>query len=190
MTKESNLPNFVLPALRARMGEWIYYICFMTMQDIAARISISNETHGTQALETSLQREPMDRSEEIATYLLSHSDRFLNALVVGVYGGDPKWNELEIKSKLPHSENSFEYLNGCLGILTLSGNEMLFAIDGQNRIAGIRQAMKEEPAMGVEEVPVIFVAGVPQDHGEEDLDGFVRTRQLYRSLNRYAKPVK
>ena len=29
-----------LPALRATMGDWVYYISFMSMEDIATRVSV------------------------------------------------------------------------------------------------------------------------------------------------------
>lgn len=78
-----------------------------------------------------------------------------------------------------------------LGVLVLDGSEKLFAIDGQHRVVGIREAVKEsrkiedEESRKIEddEVSAIFVAH------RNDPEGLERTRRLFTTLNRYAKPV-
>lgn len=189
MPSADKLSKLALPALRASMGDWVYYICFMRMEDASARISIAKEIHSSKSLQDLLQRQLTNRSLEISTYLLSQSQRFFNALVVGTYGGDPQWTELAIKDTSLREEMAFSYLDGSLGILTLSGTEKLFAIDGQHRVAGIRQALKSNLSLRNEEVCVIFVPGVSQEHRDDDPAGFERTRRLFTTLNRYAKPV-
>jgi DNA sulfur modification protein DndB len=136
-----------------------------------------------------LQRRVTSRSKEIATYLLSQQQRFFNALVVGVYGGQPNWYELSVRTEGSHLGSLPEYTEGVLGILRLDGSEQTWAIDGQHRVAGIRQALQENPEIGDEEICVIFVAGVTSHHMEEDPTGYERTRRLFTTLNRYAKPV-
>ena len=74
-------------------------------------------------------------------------------------------------------------LDGVLGILRLDGTQTLFAIDGQHRVQGIKQALKTNDELKTEEVSVIFVAH------RNDPDGMERTRRLFTTLNRYAKPV-
>ena len=39
MNKNRGEPLF-LPALRATMGDWVYYVSFMRMGDIASRVSV------------------------------------------------------------------------------------------------------------------------------------------------------
>jgi DNA sulfur modification protein DndB len=80
-------------------------------------------------------------------------------------------------------------MDGVLGILRLEGTEDMFAIDGQHRVAGIRAAIQEDADIGDEEVCTIFVKGVISKRRTEDPDGFQRTRRLFATLNRYAKPV-
>lgn len=159
------------------------------MRDIATRISYAKEIHSSKSLQALLQRHLTYCSFEIAEYLISQDQRFFNALVVGTYGGNPKWNELAIKETIISRKIASPYLDGSLGILTLKGTEKLFAIDGQHRIAGIKQALKRNPDIGDEEVCVIFVASVTQEHRDDDPAGFERTRRLFTTLNRYAKPV-
>jgi DNA sulfur modification protein DndB len=174
-----------LPALRATMGDWIYYISFMRMGDIRDRIGIAEEIHKTPRLQDFIQRQLTNRSREIAEYLQT-KQRFFNAIVVGVYGGAPDWFQLAIGSNdLLKAEHLPDYLEGSLGILQLSGSEKLFAIDGQHRVSGIREALTDnaDSHLSHEEVCVIVVGH------ETTRSGMERTRRLFTTLNRYAKPV-
>ena len=74
-------------------------------------------------------------------------------------------------------------LDGTIGLLRLSGSEQLFALDGQHRLLGTMLALEDDPSLGDEEVAVIFVG-----HSKGQA-GLVRTRRLFSTLNRYAKPV-
>ena len=187
--KTKTLPALLIPAIKARMGDWNYYIAFMRFSDVAERISIVAEIHTAKSLRDMLQRGLKNRAPEIAAYLGMQRQRFFNAIVIGTYGGHPEWRELEIgKSKVEASKIP-EYAEGALGFLTLEGTERLFAIDGQHRVAGIRQAIKEKPLLRREEIATIFVKGVTQEDREADPDGFERTRRLFTTLNSRGKPV-
>ena len=70
-----------------------------------------------------------------------------------------------------------------LGILTLNGEEKIFPVDGQHRVAGIKKALENNPLLANERVPVIFIG-----HSKDAL-GMQRTRRMFSTLNRYAKPV-
>ena len=190
MIQESSSGELLLPALRARMGQWDYYISVMKMSDIVERIRIVGEIHSGESLQDLLQRQLTDRATGIADYLIAQNQRFFNSLVIGTYGGDPKWYEVSIReTPFTRQEDLPIHLEGILGFLTLEGTERLFAIDGQHRVAGIREALRRNEKLQNEEVSVIFVAGVTQDHRQDDPDGFERTRRLFSTLNRYAKPV-
>lgn len=76
-----------------------------------------------------------------------------------------------------------EYVSESLGILRLSGSEQLFALDGQHRVVGIRDAVIQDVALGDEQITAIFVSHSKTPAGLE------RTRRLFTTLNRYAKPV-
>lgn len=181
--------KLALPALRASMGVWIYYICFLKMKEIAERISVAEEIHSSESLKDLLQRRLTDRSQSISNYLLNQPQRFFNALVVATYGGNPQWNELAIRDSSPGLGSLPDYIEGSLGILTLEGTETLFAVDGQHRVKGIVKAIGECPSLADDEVCVIVVKGVTGQHRNSDPDGYERTRRLFTTLNRYAKPV-
>lgn len=178
-----------IPAIRGVMGDWVYYIGLLKMKDVAERIKPAGEVHSSDSLEELLQRSLSKRSEEIAEYLLTQSQRFFNALVVGTYGGNPNWFELAIDDEGTHLEPLPDHFEGTLGILYLDGTEQLWAINGQHRVAGIRQALEENAEVGQDELCVLFVAGVTSGSRQENPDGFERTRRLFTTLNRYAKPV-
>ena len=191
MTPLNDSSPILLPALRVRMGQWWYYISAMRMEDIAERISIAEDIHPSKSIRELLQRALRgDRTTKITDYLLEQDQRFFNSLVVGTYGGEPKWHEVSITSKPSTLEAELPgHLQGILGILVLDGSEKLFAVDGQHRVAGIKEALKLSETLVNEEVAVILVAGVTQDHRKDDPEGFERTRRLFTTLNRYAKPV-
>jgi len=188
MTEISHKP-LMIPALKAFMGCWVYYIGFMKMNDIVDRISVIGDIHTGASLQDFLQRQLSDRSQKITDYLLNQDQRFFNSLVIGTYGGKPEWFELDVKTNKSEEEEMLMDLEGKVGFLKLSGLETLFAIDGQHRISGIKGALKNNKYLEEEEVSVIFVAGVIQTQRNQDPQGFERTRRLFTTLNRYAKPV-
>ena len=59
-----------LPALRATMGDWVYYISFMSMEDIATRVSVVDDIHSSESLKEWLQRGLTNNSVKITEYLL------------------------------------------------------------------------------------------------------------------------
>ena len=184
MKKEKTNISLYLPALRAKMGDWIYYITFMKMKEIAVRVDFAKDIHESKSLNDLLQRAVTSRSSDIVRYLQTQKQRFFNSIIIGVYGGSPKWFELTLKGNAKFSLGDLpDYLIGSAGYLLLSGKENLFAIDGQHRVAAINDAVKLDQALEDEEVAVIFVSA------KQDPTNRQRTRRLFSTLNRYAKPV-
>ncbi len=107
--------------------------------------------------------------------MLNDRERFFNALILAIFNGDPQWLEVEFPSE------ERDYTN--VGFLQFSGDETIFPIDGQHRVAGIKQALKTNPGLETEQVPVVFVAHRQTEEGRK------RTRKLFSTLNRRAKPV-
>ena len=180
-----NSKELIIPALRAHMGDWIYYVTFLRMDQIADQIHIAQEIHSSHMLKDMIQRQITNRAGQIAEYLLNQPQHFFNALIVGVYGGSPDWYELAIGTN-PHFDAPVlpPELKGVLGVLRLDGTQTFFAIDGQHRVEGIKQALEKSEDLKTDEVSVIFVAH------QTGADGMERTRRLFTTLNRYAKPVK
>jgi DNA sulfur modification protein DndB len=167
------------------MGDRGYFVTAMRFQEIADRVKDVAEVHSSKKLREWIQRQlKSQHAKEISQYLLSEQSRFFNALVIGVYGGDAQWGPLRVAD--PRGELSSgdeERINEAVGILTLTGKEKLFPIDGQHRVAGIKKAVSENSELGREEVTVILVA-----HGRTN-EGMVRTRRLFVTLSQRAKTV-
>lgn len=175
-----------VPSLRAHMGDWIYYAAFLKFRDIAQRVFLAEEIHKHEGLRDMIQRsiDSSGHAESIKQYLLNKPQRFFNALVIGVYGGEPNFFELDLhRGPRLNPADLPDYFEGALGILQFSGTEKLFAIDGQHRVVGIKRAVTESETLGNEEVIALFVSHSRSSAGME------RSRRLFTTLNRYAKPV-
>lgn len=180
-------PRRYLPALRGIFGEWSYYSCLMTLAELAERVSYAEEIHPNKELSKLIQRElRKGRANDIADYLKSNPERFFNSLVVAVYGGAPAWHQLDSVKALGDDFNVAHVSPDAvasIGFLSFIGEERLFALDGQHRLAGIRTALESDAELGQDEVSVIFVAH------QNDQAGLIRTRNLFTTLNKTAKPV-
>lgn len=175
----------LLPALRAQMGDRWYYVTTLTLEQVAQCIKPVDSIHERKELKSWIQRKLRpERKEAIAAYLLNEEQRFFNSVVAGIYGGDPEWFPLEVGQSSTLKEiNLPERQSTAFGFLRLSGTEDIFAIDGQHRVEGIREALLKSDTLKEDELTVIFVAHKRTDKGRE------RTRRLFTTLNKYAKPV-
>ena len=159
MTDDKNLSALIMPALRGQMGDRTFYTACMKMRDLAERVEIATVFHKSGELSRLIQREVAgDHANRIEKYLSDNRERFFSALVIGIYGGAPEWFELSVGGNQEYPDGPGESLEGIVGYLQLSGQERLFAIDGQHRVVGIQQALNSKSELGNEEVTAIFVA--------------------------------
>lgn len=177
-----NFKELFLPCLRGSIGNWVYYSTVIPFKELE-RIDTTHRIKEDKNLDKWLQRELRERVEGIKKYLLSEDERFFNSIIVGLYGEIPDWYSLDLsaieeKFKISISEGVRE----SLGVLTLSGKEILFTIDGQHRIEAVKRARIENvERFKTDELSVIFVG-----HSEDE-KGYVRTRKLFATINREAK---
>jgi len=189
--KKNNPESISLPCLKGAMGDWYYYTTLLPFKEVATRVSLPREIReydfDKSKLNQLLQRDlDPKRTNAIASYLKRQKQRFFNSLILGIFGGTPSWQGIDISDNETYAtlgETDIEYLERSFGILTLNGSESIFAIDGQHRAFGIRKAYEENKNLGNEEIAAIFVA-----HKNTE-DGIIRTRRLFSTLNRYAVPV-
>ncbi len=166
-----------IPAIRANIGNWIYYVATLSFEQVSQYVKrIDDELHKSKMLSDMLQRSITDNYKSIATYITTHEERFFNALILAVYDGEPIWHEVRLEY-----DDGEEFIN--LGVLELSGEEKIFPVDGQHRVEGIKKVVSESDAYNDEMIPVVFIG-----HKKDEL-GMRRARQLFSTLNRYAKPV-
>ena len=184
--KKKSLDSIVLPALRGIMGRWVYYLCLMDIGELSIRVRYAEEVHSNKLLSDMIQRKLRSgRATQIAQYLANQPERFFNALVVATYGGQPNWHALDdVKRRDGELESLEDRTIASVGFLTLQGDEKLFALDGQHRLAGIKKAISDGIHRDIpDEVSVIFV-------GHRDTKkGLERTRRLFTTLNKTARPV-
>ena len=165
-----------IPAIRGFLGGKTYYAATFTFEQIAERVKFADkELHTSKSLQEQLQRALTDNYKSIKEYILTQKEHFFNALVLAVYDGDPTWNELEFEF------NNIRYYS--MGFLHLNGDERIFPVDGQHRVEGIKHALKENPKLKDETITVIFIGHHDNKEGKE------KTRRIFSTLNRYAKPV-
>lgn len=164
-------------AFRAKSGTWIYYLTYFTYQEVSQYVKrIDNELHRSKSLNDQIQRSLTDNVEKIERYIIKQNERFFNALVLAVYDGDPQWKEIEIEY-----DNKESY--DC-GVLMFNGQEKIFPVDGQHRVEGIKLTLQNNPnEFNNETIPVILIGH------KNTSEGMKRTRRLFSTLNRYAKPV-
>ena len=182
----------IFPALRCQMGDWIYYVTFMSFKDIFQWIRPTEEIYKSKRLSEWIQRALSGKhAKEIATYLQNQEERMFNAIFVGIYGGEPRWGEIQISSTLELApfevtDDQLDNLSRSVGILHFSGEEKLFAIDGQHRVAGVKLALEQtrkKSPLNDDEITVILVGHKTDQTGRE------RTRRLFTTLNKTAKRV-
>lgn len=179
-----------LPCLRGVIGDWTFFNSVMKVKDIVNRVitvSQSEELYSKNINEI-LQREiDKKRVDKIRDYLLNNSERFFSSIIVAIYGGNPIWSDFDIEShfKIYNKEidtDSSNFIQNKLGVLSLSGEEIIFALDGQHRVRGFQEAYKRNNSIGDEEIPIIFVV--------HDQSFKERTRRLFTVLNKYAQKPK
>ncbi|MEM8939184.1 MAG: DNA sulfur modification protein DndB [Bacteroidota bacterium] len=135
-----------------------------------------------------LQREiKKSRIKALTRYIVDKDERFLGCIVVAIHRGNPKWTEISIGRNFQVEgsdidDSSVDFLSSKFGVLSLTGTEQIFALDGQHRLLGIRKSVEENPNLGTLEIPIIFVI-----HKHDNLE---RTRRLFTVLNKYAEKPK
>ena len=165
-----------IPAIRGTLGKLTFYTATLTFKQIAERVKpADDELHTSSSLREQLQRALTDNHKSITEYILTQKEHFFNALVLAIYDGDPTWNELEFE----YNNNSYH----SMGFLHLNGEERIFPVDGQHSVKGINGALKENPKLKDEIITVIFIGHHNTREGKE------KTRRIFSTLNRYAKPV-
>lgn len=186
------------PALKAKMGDWTYYIVKMRMREVAAEVKFGSEVHNDFTLDEAIQRTIKESrvKKEIVTYLTGRSDRFFGSLVVAAIGGSPKFYPVSITEdpqfEILADEESIEQ---SFGVLRFSGSQSYYALDGQHRLRAIKTLLRPdeeservEPPKNFEneEISVLMVIRPAEVTQEEWLTSY---RRLFSSLNRYAKPT-
>lgn len=166
-----------IPAIKGIIGNNVYYTANLTLAQVCNLVdNMNDELYNSPSLNDILQRSLTSNFEKIKEYILSQDERFFNSLVLAIYDDYPQWTELDLKV------GDIEYDN--VGILTFLSNRHIFPVDGQHRVEGIKAAVKVDTSLASETIGVLFIGH------QNTPEGKVRTRRIFTTLNRYAKPVK
>lgn len=166
-----------IPALRAKIGDWVYYVTTLTFEQVSMYVSrIDEQLHKSESLKDLIQRSITSNYLSIKEYIINQPELFFNSLVLAVYDEYPEWREIEFKYT---GEETYQ-----MGLLEFPGNHKIFPVDGQHRVEGIKEALKENPDLKDQRIAIIFIGHKNDEQGKQ------RTRRLFTTLNRYAKPVK
>ena len=88
--KTEAMKELLVPAIRAHMGDWWFYVATVTFGELASRVKRVDEIHEKRELKTWIQRDITEsRSHEIAEYIQSQPQHFFNAIVLGLFLGEP-----------------------------------------------------------------------------------------------------
>ena len=184
----------IYPAIRAEMGRWEYYMVRMSMRELSKNVKFATEIHEASLLSKAIQRQLNESraKKQITSYLAKQSDRFFSSIVVAVLGGEPQWHPVVMDSKEFSILASDKKLANSFGVLTFNDEEKYYALDGQHRLAAIRELIENPIANNApenfwnEEISVIIVT---PSQLENLGDFMIRYRRLFGHLNRYAKPM-
>ena len=176
--------NMKFPAIKGVLGNWIYYQTIIPFQVAADLIDNNHSIREYQSLDDVLQRDLSTRAKKIKEYLLREETRFFNSAIIGVFGEAPNWYRFDFApAAIPEMALS-EGLLDSIGVLELTGGEILFSIDGQHRIDGIKQALTQNAErFKIDDLPVIIIAH------NDNTEGKIRTRRLFSEINTKAVKV-
>lgn len=155
------------PALQGEMGSRTYWVTVWpwafvrTMIDFADNLPDYKNLPPAEKVQREVNRSRVEK--QIVPYILTNEDRFFGALIVEGRGSAP----------------AFEPIEGFkgFGTLSMSGNSMLFALDGQHRLAAISEACLSDPNLASELQTVILVWH----------ESTLKTRKLFTHVNKNAR---
>ncbi|MCL6250085.1 DGQHR domain-containing protein [Altererythrobacter sp. KTW20L] len=190
-SNKSTKPLLMLPALKGKIGKWFYYSTLMKFSEVKTYISLTTDFYENKNLSDMIQRAiDTKRSEKIADYIQQVQERFFPSMVIAVYEGAPKFHEFDVSPKGNGAMPSVDISKSqAFGYLELSGDEILFPLDGQHRLSGIKkvlQRIKDDPKSEIpdDELSVIMIGHEPTNAGRQ------RSRRLFTTLNKRAVTVK
>ena len=179
------------PAIKAHMGSWEYYICKMKMRELATEVKFASEVYDDRTLDEAIQRALNEGrvKREIVSFLQHRPDRFFASIVVASLGGNPSFYPVRITDDPQFAIFADQGLDQAFGVLTFSGEQDYYALDGQHRLKAIQTVLDRnqvlDPPDGFpdEEISVLMIV-----RREKQDAAFLQSyRRLFSSLNRYAK---
>lgn len=195
-----DISRILVPALTGKFSKWRYYQMVLPVKEIVRNFGTDidpyfrvraveevEEIYTRKGVSELLQRafDP-NRLDPIKNYILKQPDKYINNLTLAIFGGSPEWYDISLLGGLKSDEDNSDIkeVEKQIGFIELKGTETLFVLDGQHRLKGLREAYKMSPdKIGDEEVVCTLIIHNPSSEGR------IRTRRLFSTVNRQAKPV-
>ncbi len=151
------------PAVRGFQAGREFYIATCPLR-IIPRIFVFNEEEVPPEIraQRTLNRQ---RIPEIAAYLVANTDSYVLSALTASVDCDVEFT--------PYGKSSHENM---LGTLKIPMDANILINDGQHRRAAIEEAIKQEPRLGHDNVPVLFFVD----------QGLKRSQQMFADLNKHA----
>ena len=154
-------PTFQVPATRGRMGTTNYYTATLPFGAITKLFTFDPDKMLELTPENRSQRTLIaKRVPEIADYVLDHEDYIFSSITVSVDS-----DEVEF---LPVHEGAD------IGNLVLPLEAKYVINDGQHRVAGISEALRQDPKLAEDTISVVVLPD----------GGLERSQQIFSDLNR------
>ena len=163
----------------------------MKMRELATEVKFASEVYDDRTLDEAIQRALNEGrvNKEIVSFLQRRSDRFFASIVVASLGGNPSFYPVRITDDPQFAIFTDQGLDQSFGVLTFSGEQDYYALDGQHRLKAIQTLLDRSespdppPGFSEEEISVLMI--VRQEQADA---AFLQSyRRLFSSLNRYAK---
>ena len=154
-------PTFQVPAMRGRMGTTNYYTATLPFGAITKLFTFDPDKMLELTPENRSQRTLIaKRVPEIAAYVLDHEDYIFSSITVSVDSDDVEF--------LPVEEGAD------IGNLVLPLEAKYVINDGQHRVAGISEALRQDPELAKDTISVVVLPD----------GGLERSQQIFSDLNR------
>ena len=179
-------------AVKGKFGSTVYYLTSMPVTEASGIIQVASESDiwSNDTIDERLQREHNTNriKKQIAPYLANNKDRFFGSIIVLAYGSKfdfESFSEL-FDSKLPVI---YQKQSDKVGFLTIAEGQLI-CLDGQHRLIALQAALghreKEFDITGpyLKDIPKDQISVIFIQHQNNE-----KTRNIFNTINRYAKPT-
>lgn len=185
-----------LSALQGKFGTHTYFVVTMPAAEVIQKLTLPKDLEEWDKLkfEERWQRDlNYNRvKKHIAPYLANDPDRFFGALIVDIH--NPEEVEFETLADAMSGAKVGKHLERVikeLGVLHLSGKELLVPLDGQHRLAALQFAITGKDERQQELVGIDASTEIAADQVTLILllHDTLKSRKVFNKVNRYAKPT-
>ena len=153
-------PTFQVPATRGRMGTTNFYTATLPFGAVTKLFTFNPDKMLELTPEERSQRAlKRSRVPEIATYILDHDDYIFSSITVSV-DSEVKFDPVKTGADV--------------GTLVLPLEAKYVINDGQHRVAGIEEALRQDPGLADDTISVVVLPD----------GGLDRSQQIFSDLNR------